>query len=79
MTRTQAGQRFYRVRMHRTSAQLPAPPCMATPKGGEALDARVAHQGRASSISAQPTYCTQGGGDQRSKGQGLTQRKCTQP
>ena len=48
MTRTQAGQRFYRVRMHRTSAQLSVPHCMATPKGGEALGARVAYQERAS-------------------------------
>jgi len=39
-----------------------SPPCIATPKGGEAQGARVAYQERASTISAQPTYCTQGRG-----------------
>ena len=58
MTRTQAGQRFCLVRMHRANAELSALPYLSTPLGGEVQVHTWRYRGGHQAAAHNTRHCT---------------------
>ena len=58
MTRTQSGQRFYLVRMHRASAELSALPYLSTPLAGEVQVHTWGYRGGHQAAAHNTRHCT---------------------